>query len=291
MATEHLNANRKGCKLDVALYNDIKKTWPSRGHHILAHYDDETVVVYQAYNPKIAAYAVEHKKFIGCDSFSPTRMTWIKTNFLWMQFRSDWNRKQNQERTLAIWLKREAFEEILKLATEAKAVLQKESTEQLPRKKKGKKTRRAGEEPHYEETKSEEIDDGEAKEAKETVEKVDEKEEGEQEENPKKKGQQKPKLVRLQWDPDHTPEGNKVPFRRAIQLGLRGLREYIDGTWIVDIQDITPFVIEQSSRTGQPRKDLLVPSERVYHPTDPSIAPRIRLSDDYEATGDADDHL
>jgi hypothetical protein len=33
--------------------------------------------------------------------------------------------------------------------------------------------------------------------------------------------------VRLQWDPDHDPRGEKLP-RRAIQLGLRGdvLRSY-----------------------------------------------------------------
>jgi len=69
----------------------------------------------------------------------------------------------------------------------------------------------------------------------------------------------------------------------------RGLREFIDGTWIVDIQDITPFVIEQSSRTtGKPLEELLVPSERVYHPSDPTIATRIRLSDDYDTNATAE---
>ena len=31
--------------------------WPGRGNHILAQYNDEAVVVYQAYKPEIANYA------------------------------------------------------------------------------------------------------------------------------------------------------------------------------------------------------------------------------------------
>eukprot|EP01119_Soliformovum_irregulare_P008354 TRINITY_DN21476_c0_g1_i1.p1 TRINITY_DN21476_c0_g1~~TRINITY_DN21476_c0_g1_i1.p1 ORF type:complete len:252 (+),score=55.78 TRINITY_DN21476_c0_g1_i1:35-790(+) len=89
------------------------KTWPSEGKHILAQFDDESIVVYQAYCPGIAKWAVEHQSFQGCPQFSDTRMTWIKTNFLWMMFRSGWGTKPNQERTLAIWLKREAFDRYL----------------------------------------------------------------------------------------------------------------------------------------------------------------------------------
>ena len=46
----------------------------------LVAYDDETIVVYQAYRPDIAAYAVEHEQFGGPWSFG--RMSWIKPNFL-----------------------------------------------------------------------------------------------------------------------------------------------------------------------------------------------------------------
>jgi len=46
-------------------------------------------------------------------------MTWIKTNFLWMMFRSGWGDKSNQERTLAIWLKRESFDRILSQAVQS----------------------------------------------------------------------------------------------------------------------------------------------------------------------------
>jgi hypothetical protein len=50
----------------------------------LAQFDDDSIVVYQAYNETIAAYAVQHQKFEGCPAFNTTRMTWVKTNFLWM---------------------------------------------------------------------------------------------------------------------------------------------------------------------------------------------------------------
>ena len=46
--------------------------------------------------------------------YSFTRMTWVKTNFLWMMYRSGWGRKRNQERTLAIYLTREGFDTILR---------------------------------------------------------------------------------------------------------------------------------------------------------------------------------
>ena len=38
------------------------KIWPRQGRHILAQYDDDSVVVYQAYCPEIAEYAVKHQK-------------------------------------------------------------------------------------------------------------------------------------------------------------------------------------------------------------------------------------
>jgi hypothetical protein len=43
-----------------------------------------------------------------------TRMTWIKTNFLWMMYRSDWARSKDQEMILGIWLKRTAFDRMIK---------------------------------------------------------------------------------------------------------------------------------------------------------------------------------
>ena len=36
--------------------------WPKNGKHILAQYDKDAVVVYQAYCPEIADYAVKHQR-------------------------------------------------------------------------------------------------------------------------------------------------------------------------------------------------------------------------------------
>ena len=38
------------------------KTWPKEGRYILAQYDEDSIVVYQAYCPEIADYAVKHQK-------------------------------------------------------------------------------------------------------------------------------------------------------------------------------------------------------------------------------------
>lgn len=67
-------------------YLDQLAHWPTEGQHILAQFDDETIVVYQAYNEAIGRYAIEHQRFGGAYSFS--RMSWIKPNFLWMMYRS-----------------------------------------------------------------------------------------------------------------------------------------------------------------------------------------------------------
>lgn len=67
-------------------YTRQRQHWPADGRHILAQYDDTSLVVYQAYRPAIADFAVKHQRFGG--EFSYTRMSWIKPNFLWMMFRA-----------------------------------------------------------------------------------------------------------------------------------------------------------------------------------------------------------
>ena len=71
--------------------------------------------------------------------------------------------------------------------------------------------------------------------------------------------------AREQWDPDHDPSGAPLA-RRAIQLGLRGelLARYAR-EWIVEIEDISPFVAEQRERAHPPYADLLTPREDVYN--------------------------
>ena len=89
-----------------------KDLWPQSGRHILAQYTDDAILVYQAYNNQIADYALQHQK-LGGPHWSSTRMSWIKTNFLWMMFRSNWGTKKNQDRILGIWLKRSSFEKYI----------------------------------------------------------------------------------------------------------------------------------------------------------------------------------
>ena len=52
------------------------------GQHIVAQYDEDSVLVYQAFNPTIAAFAVKHKKFFGCPEYSLTRMTWLVIDWI-----------------------------------------------------------------------------------------------------------------------------------------------------------------------------------------------------------------
>lgn len=85
---------------------------PGQGQHVVAHSDADSVVVYQAFNPHIAQYAVAHQRFGGA-AYSFNRMTWIKPNFMWMMYRAGWAQKPGQEHILAIWLSRSGFDEIL----------------------------------------------------------------------------------------------------------------------------------------------------------------------------------
>lgn len=96
----------------VRPYLDQARAWPVSGRHILAQFDEVSIVVYQAFRPAIASYALEHQRFGG--EFSFTRMSWIKPNFLWMMFRSGWATKEGQERILAVTIPRVFFDEVLR---------------------------------------------------------------------------------------------------------------------------------------------------------------------------------
>lgn len=82
--------------------------------------------------------------------------------------------------------------------------------------------------------------------------------------------------VRLQWDPDHDPFGNKEK-RKAIQIGMKGeiLRKFCT-EWIARIEDITDFVkIEQARVLKSDINELNVPYEQVLNMNDPIIEKRI----------------
>jgi hypothetical protein len=101
--------------------------WPHQGRHILAHYDAESIVVYQAYRPEIGEYAIAHGHFGGAFSFG--RMSWIKPNFLWMMYRSGWGTKEGQEVTLGLRLRRAFFDELLAAAVPSSWDRERYSTE------------------------------------------------------------------------------------------------------------------------------------------------------------------
>ncbi len=100
--------------IQTARYLEQKAIWPAEGRHILAQYDQSSVVVYQAYRPSIGEYAVQHQRFGG--DFGFNRMSWIKPNFLWMMYRSGWGTKPGQEVILAIRIRRDFFESVLSAA-------------------------------------------------------------------------------------------------------------------------------------------------------------------------------
>ncbi|MCB9628399.1 MAG: DUF4291 domain-containing protein [Sandaracinaceae bacterium] len=210
--------------LPVAPYLEQRASWPSTGRHILAHYDDESVVVYQAYNAAIADWAVAHQRFGGPWSFS--RMSWIKPNFLWMMYRCGWATKVDQERVLAVRVARVGFDAVLGGALESSFQPDVHGPDRAAWLERGRSTE-----------------------------------------------------VRMQWDPDHAPDGSKEE-RRAIQLGLRGetLRRFAT-EWTREIIDITPFVVEQREHRGEgTRHKLLTPVERVYVPPDEALQQHLRLT-------------
>ncbi|MCA9691747.1 MAG: DUF4291 domain-containing protein [Myxococcales bacterium] len=206
--------------IPLAPYLDQRAAWPARGRHILAWYDDESVIVYQAYRPEIGAYALEHQAFGG--PFSLARMSWVKPNFLWMMYRSGWGQKPGQEVVLAVRLRRAAFDELLAAAVHSSFV------------------------PEVY---------GDASRWRAAVRRSE---------------------VRLQWDPDHDPHGNKLE-RRAIQLGLRGetLARYVD-EWTLGIDDITERVHAERARVGS--EALCTPRERVYPVSDAAVAARLGVA-------------
>jgi hypothetical protein len=205
-------------------YIDQIAQWPKVGRHILAQFDEASVFVYQAYRTSIGEFAVTHGYFGG--EFSYSRMSWIKTNFLWMMYRSGWGMKAGQEVTLAIRIRRPFFDSLLAQAVESSYVGSQYAT-------------------HSEWQKAVTASS-----------------------------------VRMQWDPDHHPRGASLP-RRALQLGLRrrplkdfGKRE------LLEIVDISSFVMEQRMNTSTERiAELITPVERVYVPDDPEVQVRLGIDE------------
>ncbi len=73
--------------LSLAPYLTQAARWPAAGRYVLAQATTDTVVVYQAYAPSLGTAAAVLGRLQDVPGFSMDRMTWIKTNFLWMMFR------------------------------------------------------------------------------------------------------------------------------------------------------------------------------------------------------------
>jgi hypothetical protein len=211
--------------LEMQPYTEQVELWPKAGRRILAQFDDDTIIVYQAYCPAIGRFAAEHGYFGGGFSFS--RMSWVKPNFLWMMYRSGWGTKENQEVTLALRLRRTFFDHLLAEAVPSSWDSELFATE-------GDWSRAVNQ-----------------------------------------------SSVRLQWDPDHHPNGSKQE-RRAIQLGLRGsVLDAFSKRELLEVIDLSEFVAKQNAvlLTDGPAA-LMTPRERVYRPANPATAACLRLSDE-----------
>ncbi len=97
-------------------YTEQIKRLPKTGKQIIGQIDGNNFIVYQAFNPNIASYAILNQKF-GGDHYSFTRMSWIKPGFLWMMYRAGWASKEHQQKILAITISLENFQTILSQAT------------------------------------------------------------------------------------------------------------------------------------------------------------------------------
>lgn len=197
--------------------------WPATGRHIMASFDESSVIVYQAYRPSIGLHAARYGRFGGPD-FSFNRMSWIKPNFLWMMYRSGWGTKEGQSVILALRLQRRFFDSIL-----AAAVPSAFDAAAYPDRAQWQSAVVASE-------------------------------------------------VRLQWDPDHDPAG-RPQQRRAVQLGLRGeTLAAFAGPELLGVTDISGFVADQHAHLrANDLQRLEMPLERVYVPSDPTIARHVGL--------------
>ena len=197
--------------LPLAPYAEQSQRWPADGQHVLAHYDDDTIVVYQAYRPAIGEFAIKHGYLSG-PHFSLERMSWIKPNFMWMMYRSGWGTKEGQEVTLGLRVRRSFFDALMATAVPS-----------------------AYDPDRYASSEEWQV----------AVAHSD---------------------VRRQWDPDHSPTGEKLA-RRAIQLGLRGqsLRAFAKAE-LLEVIDMSPFVASQRTHAQDKHPDLQVPVEHVYVP-------------------------
>ncbi|RYD56064.1 MAG: DUF4291 family protein [Sphingobacteriales bacterium] len=193
-------------------YEEHEHHLPQSGKFIIAQFDKESIIVYQAFKDSIAKYAVENQKF-GGEDYDFNRVTRLKPSFLWMMYYSGWAKKEDQENVLAIRISRKGFDEILKTAVMA-----------------GSKQTAGGD-------------------------------------------------IELKWEPYYDLHGNKSE-RKAAKLVLKGgmLQRY-NNEYLIEIQNITPFVKEQQQLLLAHKEHALkMPRERAYAPNDLTILPKLNAT-------------
>ena len=194
--------------LSTIPYSQYETLLPQSGNWIVGQEIEDDLIVYQAFRPEIADYAITNQKF-GGTHYSFSRMTWIKPNFLWMMYRAGWATKLGQERILAIRMTKSGFTEFLNEGVYSS--FQKDKYENHE---------------HW-------------------------------------KNELGNSQVRIQWDPDHDPHGNKLS-RRAIQIGIKGEQvARFNEEYIEEITDISDFVQQQYQILRKDFSSLLVMKESV----------------------------
>ncbi|UQC79284.1 uncharacterized protein CLUP02_04763 [Colletotrichum lupini] len=101
----------KGIQMETVTRIFVEEVDPAKNKkQIRAHFDDETITIYQAYNAAIAEAAVTAQKLDASPNFKLTRMTWIKPSWAWMLYRAGYSYKdRGQERILAIKMTHAGF--------------------------------------------------------------------------------------------------------------------------------------------------------------------------------------
>ena len=82
--------------------------------------------------------------------------------------------------------------------------------------------------------------------------------------------------VQLQWEPYYDLFGNKSE-RKAVKIGISGkILQQFNNEWILQIQNITPYIREQQELLRSNKLALLaLPHERAYAPDDLSLLKKI----------------
>ncbi|KAI8086283.1 uncharacterized protein BX664DRAFT_335422 [Halteromyces radiatus] len=253
--TDSLPVNHIPNTIAIEPYWKQHKKWPTSENTMLSQYDKDSVVVYQTVSKEVAAYGVKYQELIGSDGYAglrKERKRWtrlpeirhpvsIYPSFLGAQYAWEWNSKINeasirQQRTLAIRIRREIYDEWLKMAKQ-------DDGEELYDYDFCDNCRY----PDYHWV----FADASYK-------------------------ARNMSLLTYCWINDMYPvlplDGSsphqRLP-RKVMRLLLRGsmVNQFVSPHTILSIEDITPFVVEMRSRLTDHKsniKDIWTPSERVY---------------------------